>query len=51
MSDTQKTDSQVIFLVGPSYGGKHNDRRTVDSATAKKLVAAGVARYPDAKNK
>lgn len=46
-----KTDSQVVFMVGNSRGAKHGDRRTVDEATAKRLVEAGVARYPESKKK
>lgn len=40
---------QVVFMVGNSRGAKHGDRRTVDTATAEKLVANGLARLPDSK--
>lgn len=43
------SDKQVVFMVGKSRGAKHNDRRTVDKATAEKLVANGLARLPDSK--
>lgn len=47
MSVADKSDDkQVIYLVGPSRGGKDGDRRTVDKATAERLVGSGVARYP-----
>lgn len=40
---------QVVFMVGNSRGAKHGDRRTVDAATAEKLVRNGLARYPASK--
>lgn len=42
-------DKQVVFLVGKSRGAEDGDRRTVDKATAEKLVANGLARYPESK--
>jgi len=47
----EKSDKQVVFLVGPSRGAKDGDRRTVDTETADALVSAGLARYPDSKSK
>lgn len=40
---------QVVFLIGKSRGAEHDDRRSVDTATAEKLVRNGLARYPESK--
>lgn len=45
--DDAPTDQQVIFMVGKSRGNDHDQRRTVDTATAASLVERGLARYPD----
>ena len=42
-------DKQVIFLVGKSRGAEPGARRTVDKATAERLVRDGLARYPKGK--
>lgn len=49
MSESKKSDKQVVFLVGASRGAKDGDRREVDPATAERLVASGLARYPKSK--
>jgi len=50
MADEKKQDDkQVIFLVGKSRGAEDGDRRTVDKATAERMVADGLARYPQSK--
>jgi hypothetical protein len=54
MADKNKNgpeDKQVIFLVGASHNGKNGERRTVDAATAERLVRQGAARYPASKGK
>ena len=45
----QKSDKQVIFLTGKSRGAEVGARRTVDSATAERLVRDGLARLPESK--
>ena len=45
----KSTDKQVIFLTGYSRGAKPGDRRTVDAATAERLVRDGLATYPKSK--
>ena len=42
-------DKQVIFLIGKSRGAKAGARRTVDKATAERLVRDGLARLPKGK--
>lgn len=49
MADNKSDDKQVIFLTGYSRGAKPGDRRTVDKATAERLVRDGLARYPQGK--
>lgn len=50
MSMADKSDDkQVIYLVGPSRGAVDGDRRTVDKATADRLVRDGLARLPKGK--
>lgn len=51
MADKNSEDKRVVFLVGASHGGKNGDRRTVDPATAERLVRQGAARYPASKGK
>jgi hypothetical protein len=42
-------DKQVIFLLNKSRGAEAGARRTVDKATAERLVRDGLARYPRSK--
>lgn len=49
MTVAESGDKQVIFLRGDSRGAKHGDRRTVDAATAERMVRDGLATYPKAK--
>ena len=49
MAAKSSDDSQVVFMVGKSRGAEHGDRRSVDPATAEKLVRNGLARYPESK--
>jgi hypothetical protein len=46
-----KSDTQVVYLIGASRGAKDGDRRTVDSATAERLVSENLARLPKSKSK
>ena len=46
---SEKSDTQTIFLTGKSRGAEPGDRRTVDKATAERLVRDGLARYPKSK--
>ena len=50
MSMAEKQDDKVtIFLIGKSRGAEPGARRTVDKATAERLVRDGLARYPKGK--
>lgn len=44
-----KSDKVVVFLTGKSRGADIGARRTVDAATAERLVRDGLARYPQSK--
>lgn len=39
-------DSQVVFLIGSSYGAHHGARRTVTKARAAEMVRDHLASYP-----